>query len=115
MYDRRLLKRRLVCLVGDMAQRAAGEILVDKAFIGLDGIHPDLGLMTNYPQQAAIHRTMLMRARQRIVVADHRKVGAVAASLICDCRSVNYLITDKGAPDEEVALFAQKDVTVLRG
>jgi DeoR family transcriptional regulator of aga operon len=102
-------------LVGDMAQRAAAEIFVDRAFIGLDGIHPDLGLMTNYPQQAAIHRTMLMRARQRVVVADHRKIGAVAASLICDCESINYLITDKETPDEEVALFAEKRVTVLRG
>jgi len=102
-------------LVGDMAQRAAGEIFVDKAFIGLDGIHPDLGLMTDYPEQAAIHRTMLMRARQRIAVADHRKIGAVAASLICDCGSLNYLITDKGTADEEAALFEEKNVTVLRG
>jgi DeoR family transcriptional regulator, aga operon transcriptional repressor len=102
-------------LVGDMAQRAAGEIFVDKAFIGLDAIHPELGLMTNYPQQAAIHRTMLMRARQRIAVADHRKIGAVAASLICHCESINYLVTDKGTPGEEVALFGEKQITVLRG
>ena len=102
-------------LVGDMAQRAAGEIFVDKAFIGLDGIHPELGLMTNYPQQAAIHRTILMRARQRIAVADHRKIGAVAASLICGCETINCLITDKGTRDEETALFAEKNLTVLRG
>jgi len=102
-------------LVGDMAQRAAGEIFVDKAFVGLDGIHPELGLMTNYPQQAAIHRTMLMRARQRIAVADHRKIGAVAASLICRCEAINCLITDKGTRDEETALFAEKNVSVLRG
>jgi DeoR family transcriptional regulator of aga operon len=102
-------------LVGDMAQRAAGEIFVDKAFIGLDGIHPELGLMTNYPQQAAIHRTMLMRARQRIAVADHRKIGAVAAALICGCEAINCLITDKGTREEETALFAEKNVSVLRG
>jgi len=102
-------------LVGDMAERAAGEIFVDKAFIGLDGIHPELGLMTNYPQQAAIHRTMLMRARQRVVVADHRKIGAVGASLICGCESINYLITDTGTAGEEAGLFAEKQVTVLRG
>jgi len=102
-------------LVGDMAQRAAGEIFVDKAFIGVDGIHPELGLMTNYPQQAAIHRTMLMRARQRIVVADHRKIGAVAAALICDCSLINYLITDNATQEDETALFGQKNVTVIRG
>src|SRR5262245_38079711 len=115
MHDGRVSERRVVCAGRRHGAAAAGEIFVDKAFIGLDGIHPELGLMTNYPQQAAIHRTMLMRARQRIAVADHRKIGAVAAALICDCASINYLITDMGTRDEEMALFAEKNVSVLRG
>src|SRR5215510_3455231 len=41
-------------VVGDTAQRNASEIFVDKVFIGVDGIHPEHGLTTNYTEQAAI-------------------------------------------------------------
>ncbi|MCI0392849.1 MAG: hypothetical protein MOB07_29305 [Acidobacteria bacterium] len=68
-------------LVGDMAQRNVSEMFVDKIFIGVDGIHAEHGLTTNYPDQAAIHRAMMRQARQRIIVADYHKIGVVGASL----------------------------------
>src|SRR5216110_808110 len=69
-------------LVGDVAQRNVGEMFFDKAFIGVDGAHSEQGMTTNYPDQAAIHRTMMRQARQRIIVADHRKIGTIGRSLI---------------------------------
>src|SRR5919197_3063367 len=36
-------------LVGDVAQRNAGEMFVDKVFVGVDGVHAEHGLTTNYP------------------------------------------------------------------
>ncbi|HMG36042.1 MAG TPA: DeoR/GlpR family DNA-binding transcription regulator [Blastocatellia bacterium] len=101
-------------LVGDVAQRSAGETFVDKVFIGVDGIHPERGLTTNYPDQAAIHRAMMQQARQRIVVADHRKIGVVGTSLIWPANGVDVLITDNGTSDEAIASFTERQVTVLR-
>ena len=69
-------------LVGAAAMQNAGEMFVDKVFIGVDGIHVEHGLTTNYPDQAAIHRAMMRQARQRIVVADNRKIGKIGAALI---------------------------------
>ena len=62
-------------LVGPTALANIGEIFVDKVFIGVDGINNERGLTSNYPDQAAIHRAMIRQARQKIVVADHRKIG----------------------------------------
>src|SRR5690349_12333497 len=101
-------------LVGDVAQRNVSEIFVDKVFIGVDGIHPEHGLTTNYPDQAAIHRAMMRQARQRIVVADHRKIGTVGTALICPLADVNILITDKGVSDEAIAPFIAKGIEVHR-
>lgn len=101
-------------VVGDMAQRNVSEIFVDKAFVGVDGVHSDSGLTTNYPDQAAIHRTMMRQARQRIVVADHRKIGIVGTSLIWSSTEIDTLVTDKATPDEAVAPFAEKKITVMR-
>src|SRR5919197_2491596 len=82
-------------LVGDVAQRNVGEMFFDKAFIGVDGAHAEHGLRTNYPDQAAIHRAMMRQARQRIIVADHRKIGAFGRSLIWPTADIDKLITDK--------------------
>jgi DeoR family transcriptional regulator of aga operon len=101
-------------LVGDVAQRNAGEMFVDKVFMGVDGIHAERGLTTNYPDQAAIHRAMMRQARQRIVVADHRKVGVVGTSLIAPSSDFDTLITDKATADEAVAPFISLNISVMR-
>lgn len=97
-----------------MAQRNIAEMFVDKAFIGVDGIHAEHGLTTNYPDQAAIHRAMMRQARQRIVVADHRKIGVVGSSLIWPAADFHTLVTDKTTSDKAIKPFAAKDINVLR-
>jgi len=101
-------------LVGDVAQRNVGEMFFDKAFIGVDGAHAEHGLTTNYPDQAAIHRAMMRQARQRIVLADHRKIGTVGRSLIWPTNDIDKLITDKSTTDEAIAAFTAKEIVVLR-
>lgn len=101
-------------LVGDVAQRNVSEMFVDKVFIGVDGIHPEHGLTTNYPDQAAIHRAMMRQARQRIVVADHRKIGIVGASVIWPASDFQVLVTDKATSDKAIAPFTVKNINVLR-
>ncbi len=101
-------------LVGDVAQRNVSEMFFDKAFIGVDGAHADRGLTTNYPDQAAIHRAMMRQARQRIVLADHRKIGTVGRSVIWPTSDLDKLITDKSTTDEAIAAFTARDVVVLR-
>jgi DeoR family transcriptional regulator of aga operon len=101
-------------LVGDVAQRNIGEMFFDKAFIGVDGAHAEHGMTTNYPDQAAIHRAMMRQARQRIVVADHRKIGTVGRSLIWPTNDIDKLIVDKSTTDEAIAPFTAKDIVVLR-
>ncbi len=101
-------------LVGATANQHASEMFVDKVFIGVDGIDAERGLTTNYPDQAAIHRTMLSHARQRIVVADHRKIGVVAIALIWQIKDIDIFITDKKAPTALVKKFTAKGIKVIR-
>ena len=98
-------------LVGPGAIESAGEMFVDKAFIGVDGIHAERGLTTNYPDQAAIHRAMIKQARRTIVVADHHKLGVVGTALICHLADIHTLITDRAAPADRLAtVFAAVEV-----
>ena len=101
-------------LVGPAAIHSAGELFVDKAFIGVDGIHAERGLTTNYPDQATIHRAMVKQARRTIVVADHHKLGIVGMALICPITDIRTLITDRSAPDEALAPFLAAAIEVQR-
>lgn len=101
-------------LVGAAAVQNASEMFVDKVFIGVDGIHAERGLTTNYPEQAAVHRVMMRQARQRIVVADNRKIGKVGSALIWPIDEIDFLITDEGASNESIAPFVAKGIEVRR-
>jgi len=84
----------------------------DKAFIGVDGVHPEHGLTTNYPDQASIHRAMMRKARQRIVVADHTKIGDIGTALIAPTSDADLIITDKSAPARILSSFSVKVLKV---
>ena len=101
-------------LVGDIAQQNVTQTFFNKAFVGVDGVHAEHGLTTNYPDQAAIHRAMMRQAQQRIVLADHRKIGAIGRSLIWQTNDTDKLITDKSTTDEAIAPFTAKGIVVVR-
>ena len=99
-------------LVGPGAIASVGEIFVDKTFVGIDGCHAVHGLTTNYPDQAAIHQAMLKQARQKIVVADHSKIGKVGTALICPISGIDLLITDRSLKPSAIAPFLKKGILV---
>src|SRR5262249_47521295 len=108
------LRRDWVVVGGPPPPSRGTQPLASKTRIGVDGIHPELGLTTNYPDQATVHRAMIRQARQRIVVADHGKIGMVGRALIALPSEINMLITDIGASQESVAPFVAKGVEVRR-
>lgn len=100
-------------LVGPTAIANVGEFFFDKVFIGGDGIDGDHGLTTNYPEQAAIHRAMLRQSRQKIIVADHQKIGQFGKALICPISDIDILITDKQTPKKHISTLKARGISVL--
>ena len=101
-------------LVGASAARGASELFLDRIFVGVNAIDTERGLTCLHPDEAAINRALVAQARQRIVVADHSKLGQVVACLICPTREVHMLITDTGASDEDVRPFEELGIEVRR-
>lgn len=101
-------------LVGPTAIANVGEIFVDKVFIGVDGISAERGLMTNYPDQAAVHRAMIRQARQKIVVADNQKIGITGMALICPISEVDIFITNKGNSGKVLTSFSKEGIKVCQ-
>ncbi|GAA1786803.1 DeoR/GlpR transcriptional regulator [Planosporangium flavigriseum] len=88
--------------VDDWAARALSEINVDVAFLGTNAVSAERGLTTPDHAEAAIKRLMLTSARQRILLADHSKVGAVSLCKHADLSDIDLFITDSGLPDADL-------------
>ena len=101
-------------LVGAPAARGAGEVFLDRIFIGVNAIDAERGLTCLHPDEAAINRALVGQARQRVVVADRSKLGRVVRCLICPTSEVHVLITDRDATDEEIRPFIEKGIEVRR-
>jgi DeoR family transcriptional regulator, aga operon transcriptional repressor len=101
-------------LVGPSAINAMSQIFVDKVFIGVNGIHAEHGLTAYHPEEAAFNRAMIEQARQKIVLADHTKLGKIVTSLIYPTKGIDTLITDSGASEESIAPFIALGMKVIR-
>ncbi|MCB9458466.1 MAG: DeoR/GlpR transcriptional regulator [Anaerolineaceae bacterium] len=100
-------------LVGEAALQAIKSLYFDTVFIGLNGIDPQNGLTSHYVDEAAIVRGMIHQANQKIVVADHSKIGVTARARICEIDKVDMLITDDMVSVEHVTAFENAGLQVL--
>ncbi len=101
-------------LVGSTALEALQFIFVDKVFIGANGLDPEHGASAYHPHEADVNRVMARHAKERIVVVDHTKLGTTATHLFCPIDTIDRVITDTGASDEDIQGFLERDIEVLR-
>jgi DeoR/GlpR family transcriptional regulator of sugar metabolism len=77
------------------------------------GLDINVGLTTLDIMEAQLNRRMIEAAAQVTVLADSSKFGHRSLSLICDLRSVHRIITDPGAPREQVDKLRARGIEVV--
>ena len=88
-----------------------GTVLLERlrasvAFVGCNGVDPEVGVTNVNLPEAEVKRAMLLAARRRVIVADGSKVGRVELAKVCDIEEVNLLVTDATADPGVVAEIA---------
>jgi len=99
-------------LVGPLAEAALASFNLDVVLVGVDGISVAAGLTTHHDVEAHTNRALIARARRVVVVTDSSKIGQVAFARICDLETVDEVISDTGADDEEVGRLREAGVEV---
>lgn len=93
--------------VGQAAQSALRDIVVDQAFVGVSGLSVDGGLAMFNPQEAEVNRSFINAAKHVTVVTDSTKFHSKAMFKICGLDQVDRLITDDGIlPHDRAAIEA---------
>ena len=100
-------------LIGDLAERAFGELHCDTVFLGAGGVDATAGVTEFNLEDTRVKRAALASARRCVVLADATKLGKVALASVCGLDRVDVLITDESASDEALAPIQESGVEVL--
>lgn len=108
----RLFKHSMVT-VGAVAAEAIGRVRADIYFMGVTGIHLELGLTTGDREEASIKRTLSQHAAETVVLASREKLGAVSPFQVMTLGEVDIIIVEDGLPSDQVDPYRQAGITIV--
>ena len=89
------LRKNHFSLHGYFTDNMIMQLHADRAFIGVDGIDFNLGLMNFSSEEVQSKKLMMQVSKQVIVLCDHSKFDKIAFINICSLNKVDLLITGK--------------------
>ncbi|MCI8418594.1 MAG: DeoR/GlpR transcriptional regulator [Lachnospiraceae bacterium] len=92
---------------GRDAVRQANRYMADKAIVTMDGVDFRAGLTTLRVEGADTLKSILARARMRILVADITKIGMESFCHVGNIRDADVLVTNRTEEPEKLELLEQ--------
>jgi DeoR family transcriptional regulator of aga operon len=108
-----ILRHMSYSMCGPHAEQTLRLLHADRLFLGVDGLDPEIGLMTPDVLEAQLNAIMIQVSREVVVVADSTKFQRRSLSIIAKLNSVHKIITDDGVKPEIVAALRAKSLEVL--
>lgn len=99
-------------LVGSLAESTLKLVNVGTAVIGADGFSARGGLTTHDEIEARTNYALIERAQRVIVAIDSSKIGHMTLAQMADVSEVQVLVTDSGAPENEIRALREAGVEV---
>jgi DeoR/GlpR family transcriptional regulator of sugar metabolism len=81
-------------LVGPLTRRCLDMVYFSKAFIGIDGYHPDTGFTSRDMMRADIANAVLAKEVETLVLSDSSKFGQIHPNPIGPGAAISRIITD---------------------
>jgi len=93
------MRRMNLAFYGAQTELALSELLVDKLFLGVDGLEVGKGITTHRESEAMLNRAMVKIASQVIAVTDSSKFNHVCLHKIVGLDGIDILISDDEIPE----------------
>ena len=108
----RLFKHSVVA-VGAMAAEAIARVRADVFFMGVTGVHPEVGLTTGDAEEAAIKRLISSQAAETVVLASTEKLGAASPYLVVPLSGVSTIVVGEAVSDEVVQPYRTLGIDIV--
>lgn len=108
-----LLRHISQSFVGPQAQKMLSELHVDRFFLGVDGLEPEVGPFTPDVLEAELNAMMIRVAKHTTVVADSSKIGRRSLTLIAPTEQIDQLVTDAGISSKDREALENRGVDVV--
>jgi len=110
----RLYKESLVT-VGAATVEALAMVRADICLLGVCSLHPEVGISVLDSEEAYVKRAMIAGATEVVAVADGEKLGTAAPYVVGPLTALTRLVTEANVPDEALAPYRARGITVLQG
>lgn len=107
-----VLNERSYELVGPLAQSALGKITLDLAFVGVNGLNPEIGAMVGDEMEAAVNELMIKQSQLSYLVADSTKIGQ-NSFVILDRENLTGVITDEKITEAQRVALNNAGIAVI--
>jgi DeoR/GlpR family transcriptional regulator of sugar metabolism len=99
--------------VGAAAVEALRVIRADVVFLGVCGLHPEIGVTTNDLEERHVKAAMIDGAAEVVALADHDKLGTAMPVVVAPLNAVTHLVTDADVDDAALAPYRALGIEVL--
>ncbi len=99
-------------LIGSLAEDSFARFHVDKAFVGIGGIDPEIGLTEYNLEDASVKRSLIQCGERRILLADSTKFGRRTLASVAPLSVLHHIVTDEGLASEYLAPIENQGIEV---
>lgn len=103
-----------LAIVGPLTSRLLDAMTVDRALMGTYALSLEDGLTTTDPSEAYTKELVLDRAREVILLADSRKIGARSLVSAGGIGAIDVLVTDSGIDERTARALERRGLTVIQ-
>ena len=99
--------------VGAMAEDALKRFVIRWLFVGVDGLHHEIGASEVNPGQAVLKERLFPLAEQVCVVCDSSKLGKKSPFIFAPVTRIDVLVTDTKADPDLIRQFESEGIRVI--
>jgi DeoR/GlpR family transcriptional regulator of sugar metabolism len=108
-----MLAKDAHALVGAATVEALRSVRADVLVLGLCSLHPEFGITVMELEESHVKRAMMANAAEVVAVSSAEKLGSAAPYVLGPLDELTYLVTDRSAPDEQLAEYRALGVEVV--
>jgi len=108
-----IVRSHSIAASGELPSRMLGEMVIDVAFLGTNGLTLQHGLTCPDLSVAAVKRAAIASSRRAVLLTDSTKFGLESFASFAKVTDMNTIITGSAAPRRTVEAVRQQRVQVI--